>query len=157
MLRQILNKHNLINSIQEQLDVILQDRYSQWSGEQKFCDPMPVITHGAPGCYQIFYKGQMVYFGTTNNSSGKKTYGLHDRIQKKRTILIIHFNNPDKIRSLGESSMKKALEMGYDMHHSNWRYKFWKLPVDMPLVIEAVAIRQLKAQGYCVLNSDRCL
>ena len=158
MLETILNKHNLIASIQEDLQRVLDDRYSQWSGMRNFADPLPKITYGAPGNYQIFYLDELVYFGTTNsNKEGKTSYGLYDRLRKKQTILVSHHNDPDKIRSLKEACIRKALDMGFDMHHSNWSYKFWKLPQDLPLVTEARVIRQLKEIGLCVLNSDRCV
>ena len=157
MIETILNKHNLIKSIQDDLQAVLDDRYSQWSGIKSFADPLPKMTYGAPGNYQLFYRDRLEYFGTTNSNRGKSSYGLYDRLRKKQTILVKHFNDPDRIVSLKESCMKKALELGFDMHHSNWSYKFWKLPQDLPLVTEARVIRQLKSIGLCSLNSNRCI
>lgn len=158
MIETILNKHNLIKSIQEDLQAVLDDRYSQWSGMKIFAEPLPKITYGVPGNYQVFYRDVLAYFGTTNSTKeGKSSYGLYDRLRKKQTILVSHYDNPDKIRSLKEPCMAKALNLGYVMHHSNWSYKFWKLPQDIPLVTEARVIRQLKEMGLCELNSDRCV
>ena len=158
MIETILNKHNLIKSIQEDLQTVLDDRFSQWSGMKNFADPLPKITYGATGNYQIFYRNVLAYFGTTNSTKeGKSSYGLYDRLRKKQTILVSHYNDPERIMTLKETCMKKALRLGYDMHHSNWSYKFWKLPQDLPLVTEARVIRQLKSIGLCQLNSDRCI
>ena len=151
----ILNKHKTLDNLIEKLHTVKTNRYSQWSAEKQFIEAIPNNVYGRPGLYQVFYKGKLVYLGSSNTNNGKRTYGLHDRLQKKKTILCKHFANADMIMSLKEVCMKKAISLDYDMHYSNWSYRYWILPVDVPLVLEIMWIKKLKAEGYCELNSNR--
>ena len=157
MIETILNKHNLIDKAIELLKSLKEDRYSQWSGAKSMMDPVPKNTHGGPGAYQIFYKGRLVYFGISNSDEkGKRQgsgYGVHSRLQPKMTILQRHHNNPERILTLKESCMKKALELGYDMRPENWSYRYWILPKHIPPVLESIAIPLLQAEGLCELNT----
>lgn len=153
----ILNKHNICNEIITDFEKLKNDRYVQWSGLKSFNDAIPDITHGRPGNYQIIFKDRIVYFGTTNSNKGKSSYGLHDRIQKKKTIINKHYNNKEKIFSLKESCMKKAFNLGYLKSPDLWNYRFIVLPIDIPLILEIKTIRKLKEAGYCELNDNRTI
>ena len=153
----ILNKHNLIEEAIKILSSIKENRYSQWSGLKPMTNPLPKNTYGEPCAYQIFYKGRLVYFGISNSDEKGKTngrgYGAHDRLQKKKTIVQKHHNDPDRIRSLKEACMTKALDLGYDMKAENWTYRYWILPKHIPPVLESIAIPLLQAEGLCELNT----
>ena len=153
----ILNKHNLIETAIQLLTSIKENRFSQWSGLKSMTQPLPKNTRGRSGSYQIYYKNKLVYFGISNSNEKGKTngsgYGINSRLQPKMTILQRHHNNPERILTLKESCMKKAVELGYDMRPENWSYRYWLLPKHIPPVLESIAIPLLQAEGLCELNT----
>jgi len=153
----ILDKHNLIDRAIDLLVSIKENRYSQWSGAKSMTEPVPRNTYGEPGAYQIFYKGRLVYLGISNSDEKGKTqgsgYGTHSRLQPKTTIVQRHHSDHDRINSLKESCMKKAVELGYDMRPENWSYRYWLLPKHIPPVLESIAIPLLQSEGLCELNT----
>ena len=153
----IIDKHETLDELIDKLRSVRNDSYSNWSDEKSFSDRLPDILNGRPGLYQIFYKNHLAYLGSTNTDNGKRSYGLHDRLQKKRAIMTNHYDNADRIMSLRETCMKKALLKRYDIYHTNWTYKYWILPTDIPLVLEIFWIKRLKKAGYCELNSQRSI
>ena len=149
-----LTDQNLFQSAIEELRLLEQEGPFRWSARLRFTEAIPADTYGVPGIYEIFYRDQVAYVGISASRKGKRTYGIHDRIQKKATIVCRHYDNPAKIHSLKETWLKKALEQQYEIHHSNWQYRYCVTTKPVALALEMPLISMYRRQGLCALNTQ---